>query len=944
MRLRSRLRGVGRRSVTSGRVLGSLGSAVAGQGILVVSGVLVARVLGVEGRGELALIILVPGILAQMGLLGLPFAVTHFIAREPANARVTVGRLAPVAFGLTALLVVLHAVVLLLVLPGKSDEVRLAAVLTLFAIPGLVGQQYGLAILQGQQRFAWMSTVRPAPAGMYALGVLAIFALGKESLVPVVLAWMSSVVLGAALLLGVAVQGLRGARSEAPGPPRREMLAFGLRGHLGSMSLLETMPVDQAIVGILCGPAALGLYVVGLAFTNLPRFVGQSIGMVAYPHISGIEDARLAKRAVLRFTALSTLACILVVGMIGLAASFLVPAFFGRDFNDSVGLLYLLLPGAFFYGIRRTLGAAISGMGRPGMNSVGEVVSWLVFLGVLVIVGPGDHGEGVAVAMSVAAGTSLAMVAFAAESRWRIVKPGKGLAKNLTQRPKRAVRAMRPRGEVAPFVLLACVAGGSAARLPPAFALVSATLVAGVLGSLALRRWLTNPRAARASLSGPLLAEGGPDRLGDDLRMSRFFFYGGLLVVGQLVIRPALATTLADWLFLVSLGLALLAPSTLRQPALGLPGGLAVGVGLFAVGALLSTAQALNPASSLLVTAKFVYLTMAWVWLAVRVLKTEAQVRRAMSFWTLSIAVAGAAAIAQYTLGDVIPGTSPHWGRMTGTGDHVNDLGGMSAVAIIPAISLIRRDAFVIVRIAVAGLILTGLLLSGAVAGMIAATLAGATWNMARGWSLRSSLAVVALGGLGLGVFQLSAAQYEASTPLERFQRVTGSPDDPGSTLWSRVETYRAAVERFTKNPLVGTGFDSESSRLQTRLGTHEAHNLFLGALYRGGMLAGIGMVVVVVTVVASSVRGLSRSSGTNQFLGIALTASFVAFLAFGMTAIIVYQRYGWVSAALLLAWSSHAAPVDEPAAARVDLGHQTVRARGSRDALEPERLGVLPA
>lgn len=118
------LRGVGRRSVTSGRVLGSLGSAVAGQGILVVSGVLVARVLGVEGRGELALIILVPGILAEHAPPGLPFAFTHVIAWDWFTGKELARQFGRLAAGITSVLTVLPAAVLPVSARGKPEVLR----------------------------------------------------------------------------------------------------------------------------------------------------------------------------------------------------------------------------------------------------------------------------------------------------------------------------------------------------------------------------------------------------------------------------------------------------------------------------------------------------------------------------------------------------------------------------------------------------------------------------------------------------------------------------------------------------------------------------------------------------------------------------------------------------------------------------------------------------
>ena len=46
-----------------------------GQAVLIISGILAARILGVEGRGYLGLLIIFPIVLCQLGGLGLPQAV-----------------------------------------------------------------------------------------------------------------------------------------------------------------------------------------------------------------------------------------------------------------------------------------------------------------------------------------------------------------------------------------------------------------------------------------------------------------------------------------------------------------------------------------------------------------------------------------------------------------------------------------------------------------------------------------------------------------------------------------------------------------------------------------------------------------------------------------------------------------------------------------------------
>lgn len=898
-------------SLSAARIVGSLTASFAGQGILVVSGVLAARVLGVEGRGQLALIVLVPGILAQLGSLGMPFALTYYIARNPSRGKDVVRAMAPIAALQAIALVIVHIVVLAVVVRGEPAAVRLAAVASLPAIPALLAMQFGVAILQGQQRFLRLNTVRSLPGAVYALAVLAIFVGGSDALGLVVIAWVASSVLGAFVLLGAALRSSAGSPPAGPMPTCREVLAFGLRGHLGSLSLLETMPIDQAVVGVLCGPAALGLYVVALAFTNLPRFIGQSVGLVAYPHLANKTDVNTSRKALWRFTAVATVPCVFVVGVMAVSAGVAVPVLFGREFQDSAGLLLLLLPGALFYGIRRTLAAGVSGMGRAGLTSASEVFSWPVFLLILAILGPGDQGEGVAIAMSVAAAVSLGyllvtMSAFPqrAARQWQAWRGRREQRRNARLRPGLTLK-------YTPWLGLAAAAGIGGAWLPTWITvIVVVTLGAALLLIPAFR--MLRPTGSPLGTVNSAQADGLAEV--DDLRVARFFFYLGLLFLGQLVIRPVLATTLSDWLFLVSLGLTLLAPSTGRHLSAGVPRLLVVGVALFAIGALLAASAAVQPATSLLITAKFVYLTLGWFWLSLRLLRTDMHVRHAVRLWTLSIAVSGGAAIVQYVAGDVIPGTSPAWGRMTGTGDNVNDLGGMAAIALLPALAIVRGNLRAILPVAISVLILAGLLLSGAVAGMMAATTAGVVWFGLTGIRPKSALIIAALVVAGLVVFQIQGAQQAASTPLERFQRVTGPQDDPNATLWSRVDTYKLALRRFETHPVVGSGLDPVSSTLPSGF---ETHNVLLGPLSEAGIFGGVGMALVLFAVAKTGRSAMNHAAPEYRPMVVASFASFVAFVAFAMTAPVIYQRYGWVSAAMLLACCAQAYRDPVPVAAK---------------------------
>ena len=80
-------------------------------------------------------------------------------------------------------------------------------------------------------------------------------------------------------------------------PDRRSLVGFGLRGFLGTAPPMEAFRLDQIIVGFALSPVALGYYVAALAFTSLTRFLGDSIGYVAFPTVAGAPPGQRQSQA-----------------------------------------------------------------------------------------------------------------------------------------------------------------------------------------------------------------------------------------------------------------------------------------------------------------------------------------------------------------------------------------------------------------------------------------------------------------------------------------------------------------------------------------------------------------------------------------------------------------------------------------------------------------------
>ena len=181
----------------------------------------------------------------------------------------------------------------------------------------------------------------------------------------------------------------------------RNLLSFGLKGLLGSTYPVDTLMLDQAVVGLFMSPAVLGLYVVAVAFTNLPRFVGQSVGMVAYPTVANARDPLEAQRRLSRLVMLTVGVSLVILAAIEITASWIVPVLFGHEFEGAVTLVRILIVASSLTAVRRVLTEGARGRGEPGIGSIAELVTWIVFLPAVAVFGAAWQAEGVAWAMVV---------------------------------------------------------------------------------------------------------------------------------------------------------------------------------------------------------------------------------------------------------------------------------------------------------------------------------------------------------------------------------------------------------------------------------------------------------------------------------------------------------------------------------------------------------------
>lgn len=367
-----------------------------------------------------------------------------------------------------------------------------------------------------------------------------------------------------------------------------------------------------------------------------------------------------------------------------------------------------------------------------------------------------------------------------------------------------------------------------------------------------------------------------------------------------------------------------------RQVPVFMGPALFIGVVLFGIGGFVSSFGAESPVESVLVIARVVYITLVWFGLGTVLITRPVHLRVAIACWVGSAALGGAGAIVQTLLGDVIPGGDVHFGRVSGFAYDVNDLGGLCAVAALPAAMLVTQARTAVTRVASIGallLVVAGLLLSSSVSGALAVAGAGLVWLALASRRMRV-LVPLAAAVLVLSSFAATNNRYWES-PLERLGTTSSNSGSADATVQTRVDSYEAAWETIQSSPLVGVGLTREGADTPTGLAVH---NLFLAAWYQAGLLGLLGVLLMAAFGLGTGWRAMLEARDREErATAQALFAAVLAFLLFAQAQPTLFQRYGWISLALVVALRGvqlrSAATARDPTPARTEPGPARVAA-----------------
>lgn len=362
-----------------------VGGGAFAQLLVTVTGVIGARMLGVQGRGDVALVVSLSAMASQLTLGGsLPNAITKMLADRRVRARDGLQRILP---RLALWSIVPAAAVCGYLLFLARDHLGMTTAALAATLAAMTIQTMAYRILVGALLGEGAPLVKVALTGLAPqLAITAVVVTAYAAGVR----WNAVEFLTATVVCnGVAlVYCLRylAAPTGRPGDAvdGHELARLARRTHIGSVGPIDGLALDRNAVGSLLGTAPLGLYSVATALAGLTSIIGGAIAVVVLPRIAVAQADPAAERRLVR-TWLFLAGAVIGVVVLGVEviAEPVIRIAFGEAFVAATPTARWLVVASGLLGFRRVLIAVLQGRGKGGRASVVELtLTPFVLLGV----------------------------------------------------------------------------------------------------------------------------------------------------------------------------------------------------------------------------------------------------------------------------------------------------------------------------------------------------------------------------------------------------------------------------------------------------------------------------------------------------------------------------------------------------------------------------------
>lgn len=329
--------------------------------------IILARVLGPEGKGIYTLIILIPAVLGMLGTLGIEIANVYFSANRRYKLSDIISNSLISSIGLGLIIILLFwGLSTTNVFQGflAANNIPLLYLwLAVFMVPIVLLSGFFNRILLGREEIIKFNSVGIFQS-VLQLGLIVILLIVlAQGVFGAVLSYIITAIC-VALLAILFVKRFGKINFSINFGLLKESLRYGGKGYIGNVAQFLNYRLDIFLVAYFLDVAAVGFYVLAVGMAERLWMIPGSIGTVLFPRVSAIKDAQ-ANQLTPKVSR-HTLFVVFVLSIVLLVLTRpLIQILFGAAFLSSVEPLMILLPGIVVLSFAKVLTGDLAGRGRP---------------------------------------------------------------------------------------------------------------------------------------------------------------------------------------------------------------------------------------------------------------------------------------------------------------------------------------------------------------------------------------------------------------------------------------------------------------------------------------------------------------------------------------------------------------------------------------------------
>jgi enterobacterial common antigen flippase len=329
------------------------------------TGIITARVLGPEGRGEIAAMLLWSQFLAYCLTLGLPQSLVFNLKRYPEEKDnlFSLGLVFSIFLGFLASTIGIIFIPIWLSQYSQST-IQSAQWLVLLAPLATVGVFF-VAAFEAREEFTFANQLRYSIPVLTLIGMLFLLLIGVRSPVAFALTYALPSI-PVTIWMYFRLKNLYKISFNNVQSTSRRLLDYGIKAY--GIDLLGTLSnkVGEALVVSLITATSMGLFTVALSLSRMLNVFEDAIQTILLPKTSARpinEIVEITGRAV-RTSTFLTLICVIPLMILG---PFFVSLLYGEEFLGAIPVLRILLIEVLLSGITWMLAKAFMAVGKPGI-------------------------------------------------------------------------------------------------------------------------------------------------------------------------------------------------------------------------------------------------------------------------------------------------------------------------------------------------------------------------------------------------------------------------------------------------------------------------------------------------------------------------------------------------------------------------------------------------